>query len=123
MLTPRPYRVACPDVLTAQQHPTNSIRLICSQEGTPTFLHAPLDLLPRSGGWWPSLWLLASSLLLAGWRPYGPEGSMCQPTAEAWSIRVRVARAPKFDWLNKGVFISVVGRQIGGVVHEVYLVG
>jgi len=26
------------------------------------------------------------------------------------------------DWLNKGVFISVGGRQSGGVIYEVYLV-
>ena len=31
--------------------------------------------------------------------------------------------APDFDWLNKGVFISVAGRQPGGVIYEVYLVG
>ena len=27
------------------------------------------------------------------------------------------------DWLNKGVFISVGGRQPGGVIYEIYLVG
>jgi hypothetical protein len=26
------------------------------------------------------------------------------------------------DWLNKGVFVSVGGRQPGGVIYEVYLV-
>jgi hypothetical protein len=31
--------------------------------------------------------------------------------------------APDFDWLNKGVFISVAGRQPGGVIYEIYLVG
>jgi hypothetical protein len=31
--------------------------------------------------------------------------------------------APELDWLNKGVFIGVAGRQPGGVVYEVYLVG
>jgi muconolactone delta-isomerase len=31
--------------------------------------------------------------------------------------------ASEFDWLNKGVFISVAGRQPGGVIYEVYLVG
>jgi hypothetical protein len=30
--------------------------------------------------------------------------------------------APEFEWLNKGVFISVGGRQPGGVIYEVYLV-
>jgi uncharacterized protein DUF3237 len=27
------------------------------------------------------------------------------------------------DWINKGIFISVGGRQPGGVVYETYLVG
>jgi hypothetical protein len=31
--------------------------------------------------------------------------------------------ADALDWLNKGVFISVAGRQPGGVIYEVYLVG
>jgi uncharacterized protein DUF3237 len=31
--------------------------------------------------------------------------------------------APELDWLNKGVFISVGGRQPGAVVYETYLVG
>jgi hypothetical protein len=30
--------------------------------------------------------------------------------------------APGLDWLNKGVFISVGGRQPGGVTYETYLV-
>jgi hypothetical protein len=33
------------------------------------------------------------------------------------------AAASDLDWLNKGVFISVAGRQPGGVLYEVYLVG
>ncbi len=31
--------------------------------------------------------------------------------------------APQLDWLNKGVFISVGGRQATGVIYETYLVG
>jgi hypothetical protein len=31
--------------------------------------------------------------------------------------------APKLDWLNTGVFISVAGRQPSGVSYEAYLVG
>jgi Protein of unknown function (DUF3237) len=31
--------------------------------------------------------------------------------------------APRLDWLNKGVFISVGGRQATGVAYETYLVG
>jgi hypothetical protein len=30
--------------------------------------------------------------------------------------------APELDWLNKGVFVSVGGRQPTGVVYETYLV-
>ena len=30
---------------------------------------------------------------------------------------------PELDWLNKGVFISVGGRQPAGVIYETYLVG
>ena len=30
--------------------------------------------------------------------------------------------APQLDWLNKGVFISVAGRQPASVIYEVYLV-
>ena len=31
--------------------------------------------------------------------------------------------ADSLDWLNKGIFISVGGRQRRGVIYEVYLVG
>jgi hypothetical protein len=37
------------------------------------------------------------------------------------STRIETA-APDFDWLNKGVFISVAGRLPGGVIYEIYLV-
>jgi Protein of unknown function (DUF3237) len=30
---------------------------------------------------------------------------------------------PDLDWMNKGVFISVGGRQAAGVIYETYLVG
>jgi Protein of unknown function (DUF3237) len=30
--------------------------------------------------------------------------------------------ATALDWLNKGIFISVAGRQPGGVIYETYLV-
>jgi len=30
--------------------------------------------------------------------------------------------ARDLDWLNKGIFISVAGRQTGGVIYETYLV-
>jgi hypothetical protein len=31
--------------------------------------------------------------------------------------------APELDWLNKGVFTGVGGRQPGAVIYETYLVG
>jgi len=31
--------------------------------------------------------------------------------------------APDLDWLNKGIFISVAGRQAAGVIYDTYLVG
>jgi hypothetical protein len=37
------------------------------------------------------------------------------------SLQIETAAA-ELDWLNKGVFISVAGRQPGGVMYEVYLV-
>jgi hypothetical protein len=37
------------------------------------------------------------------------------------STRIEAA-APALDWLNKGVFMSVGGRQPGGVIYETYLV-
>jgi hypothetical protein len=37
------------------------------------------------------------------------------------SARVETA-APGLDWMNKGTFVSVGGRQPDGVVYEVYLV-
>ena len=38
------------------------------------------------------------------------------------STRIETA-ASDLDWLNKGVFVSVGGRQLNGVIYEVYLVG
>ncbi len=37
------------------------------------------------------------------------------------SVQIETAAA-HLDWLNKGVFVSVGGRQPGGVVYETYLV-
>jgi hypothetical protein len=37
------------------------------------------------------------------------------------STRIETAAA-ELDWLNKGIFISVGGRQAAGVVYETYLV-
>ncbi len=37
------------------------------------------------------------------------------------STRIEAA-ALDLDWLNKGVFVSVAGRQPGAVIYEVYLV-
>ena len=42
-------------------------------------------------------------------------------TFRAWT-EIETA-ASDLDWLNKGVFISVAGRQAAGVSYETYLVG
>jgi hypothetical protein len=31
--------------------------------------------------------------------------------------------ADGLDWVNKGIFVSVGGRQSGGVIYEVYVIG
>ncbi len=38
------------------------------------------------------------------------------------STKIETA-AVGLDWLNKGIFVSVAGRQPGGVIYEVYLLG
>jgi muconolactone delta-isomerase len=38
------------------------------------------------------------------------------------STRIETAAAD-LDWLNKGIFISVAGRQAAGVIYDTYLVG
>ncbi len=38
------------------------------------------------------------------------------------STQIETAAAD-LDWLNKGIFVSVGGRQPGGVIYETYLVG
>jgi muconolactone delta-isomerase len=38
------------------------------------------------------------------------------------STQIETAAAD-LDWLNKGIFVSVGGRQAGGVIYETYLVG
>jgi Protein of unknown function (DUF3237) len=48
-----------------------------------------------------------------------------QVDASAYTFRTSTqieAAAPDLDWLNKGVFISVGGRQATGVIYETYLV-
>jgi hypothetical protein len=37
------------------------------------------------------------------------------------STKIETA-APALDWLNRGVFIGVAGRQASGVIYETYLV-
>lgn len=38
------------------------------------------------------------------------------------AVKIETASAA-LDWLNRGIFVSVGGRQSGGVIYEVYLVG
>ncbi|MFZ1155558.1 MAG: hypothetical protein WAN93_11700 [Solirubrobacteraceae bacterium] len=57
-------------------------------------------------------------------RVYRLEATLGQPLdlGERPQGHRRIA-APQLDWLNKGVFISVGGRQATGVTYETYLVG
>lgn len=41
-------------------------------------------------------------------------------TPGAWGLRPTAA--PALDWLNKGIFVGVGGRQASGVADEGYLV-
>jgi Protein of unknown function (DUF3237) len=41
--------------------------------------------------------------------------------SERTSTQIETA-SPDLDWFNKGIFISVAGRQAGGVIYETYLV-
>lgn len=51
-------------------------------------------------------------------------GEEVDPSEYVFRTSTRIeTSAGDLDWLNKGVFISVGGRQLGGVSYEVYLVG
>jgi hypothetical protein len=50
----------------------------------------------------------------------GEDVSPNEYTFRTWT-QIETASA-RLDWLNKGVFISVGGRQPGGVTYETYLV-
>ena len=50
----------------------------------------------------------------------GEDVDASEYTFRAWT-QIETA-APGLDWLNKGIFISVGGRQRAGVVYETYLV-
>jgi hypothetical protein len=51
-------------------------------------------------------------------------GEDVEPTEYTFRTSTQIETAsPRLDWLNKGVFVGVAGRQPAGVVYEVYLVG
>jgi Protein of unknown function (DUF3237) len=51
-------------------------------------------------------------------------GEAVDPTEYTFRTATQVeTAAPALDWLNKGVFIGVAGRQASGVIYETYLVG
>ena len=56
-------------------------------------------------------------------RPSG-RGEDVDPSEYAFRAATQIeTAAPELDWLNKGVLISVAGRQAAGVIYETYLVG
>jgi len=51
-------------------------------------------------------------------------GDDVDPTEYTFRTTAQIATAaPAFDWLNKGVFISVASRQATRVIYDTYLVG
>jgi hypothetical protein len=51
-------------------------------------------------------------------------GEDVDPSEDTFRTSTRIeTAAADLDWLNKGVFVSVAGRQTAGVVYETYLVG
>jgi hypothetical protein len=51
-------------------------------------------------------------------------GDKVDPAEYTFRTTTRIATAtPALAWLNKGVFISVAGRQAATVIYETYLVG
>jgi muconolactone delta-isomerase len=51
-------------------------------------------------------------------------GEDVDPSEYTFRTTIRIETAtPELDWLNKGVFVSVGGRQPAGVTYETYLVG
>jgi hypothetical protein len=51
----------------------------------------------------------------------GEDVDASEYTFRTWT-RIETSAAA-LDWLNKGVFVGVAGRQPGGVIYETYLVG
>jgi len=50
-------------------------------------------------------------------------GEDVDPSEYAFRTATQIeTAAPELDWLNKGVFVGVAGRQPGGVIYETYLV-
>ena len=49
-------------------------------------------------------------------------GQVAYAASKAGVAGMTVTAARDLAWLNKGVFISVGGRQTGGVIYETYLV-
>jgi Protein of unknown function (DUF3237) len=51
---------------------------------------------------------------------HGEDVDASEYTFRTWT-QIETAAA-ELDWLNKGIFIGVGGRQVGGVIYETYLV-
>lgn len=50
-------------------------------------------------------------------------GEGVDPSEYTFRTNTQIATgAPQLDWLNKGVFVGVAGRQAAGVIYEIYLV-
>ena len=102
-------------------------------------LGVPLDLgeissghrriVPLSGGTFNGSELRGRLLpgASADWQIILPDGTALGDEVDVSEYTFRTSTkietaAADLDWPNKGVFISVAGRQPGGVIYEVYLV-
>ena len=51
-------------------------------------------------------------------------GEEVDPTEYTFRTATQIeTAAPRLDWLNKGIFVSVAARRADGVIYETYLVG
>ena len=66
-----------------------------------------------------AVWTVFNEKILAGLG----RGEDVDPSEYVFRTSTQIeTAAADLDWLNKGVFIGVGGRQPGGVIYETYLV-
>src|SRR6478672_3788597 len=82
-------------------------------------------IVPQTGGTFAGPELNGKLLpgVSADWQIVLPDGTAIADIRYTLQTSTQIETASReFDWLNKGVFISVGGRLQGGVIYETYLV-